>query len=200
MNAPTARILNALGLLGLCMVLIVAFVDQIVLGDLPCPLCILQRVGFVGATFGLALNVKFGPRPSHYAVVILSAFFGALVSTRQTLLHIAPGTGTYGDAIMGLHFYTWALVVYVAIILGCAVMLLFDRQFFGLAEPGHGQSQSQGGLSRSGAATFGLAMVALAALLALGNGVSTVLECAAGLCPDNPVAYQLLPGLQLPQH
>lgn len=198
MNAPTARILNALGLLGLCLVLIVAFVDQIVFGDLPCPLCILQRVGFVGATFGLALNIKFGPRPSHYAVTILSAFFGALVSTRQTLLHIAPGTGTYGDAIMGLHFYTWALMVYVAIILGCAVMLMFDRQFTGLGNGEQGHSQFYGRLGPSGAATFGIAMAALAALLALGNGVSTVLECAGGLCPDNPTAYQLLPGFQPP--
>ncbi len=195
MNAPTSRILNALGLLAVSLVLIVAFADQIILGDLPCPLCILQRVGFVGAAFGLALNVKFGPRPSHYAVVILSSFCGALVSIRQTLLHIAPGTGTYGDPLLGLHFYTWAVVVYAAIILGCAVMLLFDRQFASLnaasVSPSPVPVPSTAG---AGAATFGLAMVALAALLALGNGVSTVLECAGGLCPDNPVSYQLLQG------
>ncbi len=195
MNAPTSRILNALGVLAVSLVLLVAFADQIILGDLPCPLCILQRVGFVGAAFGLALNVKFGPRPSHYAVVILSAFGGAMVSLRQTLLHIAPGTGTYGDALFGLHFYSWAVVVYGAIIVGCAVMLLFDQQF---AVPGKAgsQSQQQSGMriATAPAATFGLAMVALAALLALGNGVSTVLECGGGLCPDNPVNYQLLQG------
>ncbi|WP_051356781.1 disulfide bond formation protein B [Azorhizobium doebereinerae] len=183
-NAPTSRLLNALGLLAVSIVLIVAFVDQIVLGDLPCPLCLLQRAGFVGATLGLALNVKFGPRPSHYAVVILSAFGGALISTRQVLLHIVPGTGTYGDAFLGLHFYSWALVVYMAIILGSAVMLLFDRQF----------APAEAGAGTRGGATFGLAIVALAALLALGNGVSTVLECAGGLCPDNPTSYLLLPG------
>ena len=34
--------------------------------------------------------------------------------------------------------------------------------------------------------------------LALANGVSTVLECGAGLCPDNPVVYELLQGLKGP--
>jgi disulfide bond formation protein DsbB len=192
MNASIARTLNALGLLAVGLVLVVAFVDQIVFGDMPCPLCLLERVGFVGAAFGLALNVKFGPRPGHYAVIILSAFLGALVSTRHTLLHIVPGTGTYGDAILGLHFYTWALVVYEAIILGCAVMLLFDRQFYELGAAGQVQAQSGSRLAPSWASAFGLAMVVLAALLALGNGVSTVLECAGGLCPDNPVSYMLL--------
>lgn len=192
MTASVARALNGLGLLAVSLILVVAFADQIVLGELPCPLCILQRAGFAGAAFGLALNVKFGPRPSHYAVVVMSAFFGAMVSLRQTLLHIVPGTGTYGNAIMGMHFYTWALAIYGLIILGSAAMLLFDRQFQGAGEAASDRPP------RSRAATFGMALVALAALLTLGNGVSTVLECGGGLCPDNPVDYLLLRGLPRP--
>jgi len=34
--------------------------------------------------------------------------------------------------------------------------------------------------------------VLLFGLLAFGNGISTVLECAGGLCPDNPTEYLLL--------
>lgn len=192
MTASLARALNGFGLLAVSLILVIAFADQIVLGELPCPLCILQRVGFVGAAFGLALNVKFGPRPSHYAVVMISAFIGAMVSLRQTLLHIVPGTGTYGSAIMGMHFYTWALAIYGLIILGCAAMLLFDRQFPGAGEAATDPPQ------RSRAAAFGMAMIGLAALLTLGNGISTVLECAGGLCPDNPVEYLLLHGSPRP--
>ena len=180
MTASLSRTLNAIGLLAVCLVLLVAFVDQIAFGDLPCPLCLLQRAGFVGAAFGLALNVKFGPRPSHYAIVILSAFCGGMISGRQTLLHIVPGTGTYGDALLGLHFYSWALVLFCVIILGCGLMLLFDQQFAGDNRP-----------LGARAATFGLAMVVLGFLLAFGNGASTVLECGGGLCPDNPTSYQL---------
>lgn len=176
-----ARLLNALGVLAISAVLTYAFFDQIAYGDLPCPLCILQRVGFVGVGLGLALNVKFGPRPSHYAVCILSAMAGGLVSSRQVLLHIVPGTGTYGDAFFGLHFYTWALTLYIVIAAGCAVLLLFDRQF----DTPPAASTKLTGLS--------LAAFLLIGALALGNGISTVLECGGGLCPDDPAGYQLLP-------
>lgn len=179
MTPALSRSLNALGLLGVSLVLAVAFFDQLVFGDLPCPLCLLQRAGFVGAGVGLALNVRFGPRPSHYALMMLAAAVGCAVSVRQMLLHIAPGDAGYGDALLGLHFYTWATIVYIAIILGGAVMLLFDGQFsFDLPERAWTK--------------LGLVAVVVALLLALGNGVSTVLECAGGLCPDNPTSYQLL--------
>ena len=41
-------------------------------------------------------------------------------------------------------------------------------------------------------AGLALASFALFTVLALGNGVSTVLECGGGLCPDNPTGYLLL--------
>jgi len=187
MTPSIARTLNAFGLLAVSLVLIAAFLDQFLLGELPCPLCLLQRVGFMGAALGLALNVRFGPRPGHYGVVILSACFGGMVSIRQILGHIVPGTGTYGSAIFGLHYYSWALLVFGAIVLGCALMLFFERQF----------ERSDAVPLR--ATTFGMAMVVLAAALALANGVSTVLECGAGLCPDNPVVYELLQRLNPPK-
>lgn len=176
-----SRLLNALGLIAVGAVLLVAFYDQFVGGELPCPLCILQRAGFVGVGVGLALNLKFGPRPSHYALAILSAMAGGAVAARQVLLHIVPGTGTFGAPFLGLHFYSWALLLFIVIIAGCALLLLFDRQF----EPAP-RLYKLGGL--------GLFAFALIALLALGNGVSTVLECGGGLCPDDPVGYQLLEG------
>jgi disulfide bond formation protein DsbB len=186
MTPAIARTLNALGLLAVGLVLIAAFLDQFLLGELPCPLCLLQRVGFMGAALGLALNVQFGPRPSHYAVTILSACFGGMVSIRQILGHIVPGTGTYGSAIFGLHYYSWALLIFGAIVLGCTALLFFERQFETVdAQP-------------SGSSVFGISMIALAAALALANGVSTALECGAGLCPDNPVVYELLQGLKGP--
>jgi disulfide bond formation protein DsbB len=172
--------LNALGLLAIAAVLAVAFYDQIAYGDLPCPLCLLQRAAFAAAGIGLALNLRCGPRPSHYAIAILSAVAGAAISIRQILLHIVPGSGSYGNAILGLHFYTWALIVFVLIVIGSAIMLLFDRQF-------------ADGEAAGKPLPLWPALVMLAfGLLVFGNGVSTVLECAGGLCPDNPTEYLLL--------
>ena len=179
MTPAIAMRLNALGLLAVSIVLLFAFVDQLVYGDLPCPLCILQRAGLVAAGFGLVLNLRFGPRPSHYAVMILGAVAGGAIAARQILLHIVPGTGAYGNPFLGLHFYTWSLVVAALIVAGGAAMLLFERQFSESGRP-----ERLAGLA--------LASFVVFALLVLGNGVSTVLECGGGLCPDNPTDYLLL--------
>jgi disulfide bond formation protein DsbB len=172
--------LNAFGLLAICGVLAFAFADQFLFGDLPCPLCVLQRAGFAAAGVGLALNLRFGPRPSHYATTILSALAGGMISLRQVALHIVPGSGAYGDDFLGLHFYTWAFILFGVIVMGMAVMLLFERQF---------SEREKVAAPLSG---FALAVIAVFALLTLGNGVSTLLECGAGLCPDNPTDYLLL--------
>jgi disulfide bond formation protein DsbB len=181
MTPHLALRLNALGLVAISIVLLVAFFDQLVYHDMPCPLCLLQRAGLIAAGFGLVLNVSFGLRPSHYGIMILGALTAAFVSTRQILLHIVPGSGSYGDPFLGLHYYTWVLIVSVLITAGTAGMLMFDRQF----------TDEKPAATLKG---WPLAIFALFGIIALGNGVSTVLECAGGLCPDNPTGYLLLPG------
>ena len=129
MTADLSRLLNALGLVAVDTVLVLAFADQLWFRDLPCPICILQRAGFIAAGFGIALNLIFGPRPSHYGLAILGAMVGGIMSADQVLHYIVPGTGSYGNAIFGLHLYTWALIGFALIVVGSAVMLLFDRQY-----------------------------------------------------------------------
>lgn len=177
MTFQQARLLNALGLLGCSAILLVAFGYQLALGELPCPLCILQRLAFVAAGTGLALNACIGPRPSHYAVVILSAVVGAAIAARQTLLHIVPGTGAYGADLFGLHFYVWALIAFVGIIVAAALLCLWDSQFAAPPAP-----------ARSGA--FEAASVILFLAVTLANASSTLAECGGGLCPDNPTRYE----------
>jgi len=116
-----AKLLNALALMAVDTVLALAFVDQLWFSDLPCPLCILQRAGLTAAGFGLALNVIFGPKPSHYGMTILGAAVGGAISIRQILDHIVPGTGSYGNAIFGLHLYTWAFIAFALMIFGLLV-------------------------------------------------------------------------------
>ena len=45
------------------------------------------------------------------------------------LLHILPGDAGYGSALLGYHYYTWALLGFIAAIVLIAAILLFDRQF-----------------------------------------------------------------------
>jgi hypothetical protein len=126
------------------------------------------------------LNVRFGPRPSHYALSLLTAVAGAMVSTRQILLHILPGDAGYGSALLGYHYYTWALIGFVAAIILLAAILLFDRQF----GDGTAKASSAGGFAQ-------VAVSLVIALTALNVG-SALLECGFGSCADNPTVYELL--------
>ena len=181
MTPARAINLNALGLYAVAGLLAAAFAAQLLLNELPCPLCLLQRVMFAALAIGPILNIRFGPRPSHYALSLFAAVIGAVVSTRQVLLHIMPGDSGYGSAIFGYHYYTWALLGFVAAIVMLSTILLFDSQFDkNNSEP----SVSAGAFAR-------VAVWLVIGLVAL-NVISTLLECGFGACADNPVVYELL--------
>ena len=99
---------NQLALLAVIGVLSYAFVDQLYFGELPCPLCLMQRVGFVIIGFALVLNIRCGAHSAHYGWAILGGLVGMTVSLRQVFLHILPGDKGFGATFLELHFYTWA--------------------------------------------------------------------------------------------
>ena len=179
MTRSLALTLKALGLYAVALVLVIAFGAQLLLHELPCPLCLLQRIQFAMLAVGPILNLRFGPRPSHYAVSLFTAIAGAAFATRQILLHIMPGDSGYGSALLGYHYYTWAFIGFAVAIIALAAMLLFDEQFRDDDKP-----QPAGAFAR-------VAVWLVIALTAL-NVVSTLLECGFGACPDNPLAYELL--------
>ncbi|MGB6346795.1 MAG: disulfide bond formation protein B [Methyloceanibacter sp.] len=178
MTPNLSKLLNALGLVAIDTVLVVAFADQLWFRDLPCPVCILQRAGFIAAAFGLALNLIYGPRPSHYGIAILGAVAGGIISAWQMLVYIVPESGSYGNAIFGLHLYTWALLMFALIVVGSAFMLLFDRQFAPTEPLGARPT------------LLPVTAIALLLLLAVGNVVSTLAICGLGVaCPEKPSGY-----------
>lgn len=171
-----ATLLNVLALAAICGVLLMAFVWQLAFHELPCPLCLLQRAAFVLVGIAILLNVRFGSSPVHYALIILSSLGGAVASGRQVLLHIAPGDSGYGSPFLGLHFYTWAFVLFALLILWTAAMLLIDRME-SVASPNHMMDKP--------GRTLGWLFLILVAV----NFVSTLLECGFGPCADDPVSY-----------
>lgn len=124
--AAIIRLGNAAGAAGMALVLLMGLVLQVVMNELPCPLCNLQRVGFALCGFGFLLNLCFGVRFLHYGFALLGALFGAFAAGRQVLLHIVPGSGAYGSPIFGLHYYSWALILFVAAIAGVAGLMILS--------------------------------------------------------------------------
>jgi disulfide bond formation protein DsbB len=179
MTPRFAVALNALALYAIALILAVAFYFQIVLGELPCPLCMLQRIAFIALAIGPILTLRFGPRPRHYAMAIIAAVLGAAIASRQILLHIGPADPGYGSALLGYHFYTWAFISFAVAVLASAVVLLFDGQFEPMSKP------LKLAPLESGAIWLVLAMAVL-------NVASAFLECGFGACPADPVHYQLL--------
>jgi disulfide bond formation protein DsbB len=177
MNRNQIIYLNTFGLLGMTSVLLIGFILQFVLHELPCPLCLLQRIGFVMVGFGFMLNVVYGPQPRHYGIVLIGALYGVATSLRQISLHVIPGTPGYGSPIFGMHYYTWAFVLFIAVILAVAVILILTNK-----EP----SQEVYIMSNLGRVACLLAVVIVAL-----NAIATFVECGPFQCPDDPVSYWL---------
>jgi disulfide bond formation protein DsbB len=181
MTRSLAITLNVLSLYAVALVLIAAFAAQLLLHELPCPLCLLQRIQFAMLAIGPIMNVRFGPRPSHYALSLFAAAAGFAFSTRQVLLHILPDDPGYGTALLGYHYYTLALIGFAAAIVLISAVLLFDRQF-----------EAKGAPKFDAPDLFATIAVWLVIALTALNVVSTLLECGFGACADNPVVYELL--------
>ena len=171
-NLPSLSLLgNQLSILAIVGILSYAFVDQIYFGELPCPLCLMQRIGFVLMGFAIVLNLRFGAPSSHYGWAIFSGLVGMMISLRQIFLHIAPGDPGYGSPFLGIHFYTWAFVGALGLLGGQAILLMLPN----------GEVRS-----RSWFSNF---LVVIFILLVFANLISTLAECGLGPCADNPVNY-----------
>ena len=182
MSPLFARNLNIAGAIGLSSVLIGGYIFQFVLWEFPCPLCLLVRMGFLGMILGFMLNLKFGIRPSHYGVTLVSSIFCGMVAMRQTLLHIVPGTGEYGTPVWGLHLYTWAFIISAATILIVGVILMFDKKQFD-------ERTEETGVKLTG---FPRIVFIVMILLAAANAVTAFFECGVTPCPSDPTEYKVI--------
>lgn len=187
MPTYVSRALNTLFVLVVTSILLGAFTVQFYFQELPCPLCLLQRLAMLGVGFGAMLNVVVGPRPQHYGVALLSAIFGGVVAGRHILLHIVPESAPYGSAFLGLHLYTWSMLAFIGTGVLLSIMLLLDLQS---GEPVPTSAAPQP-LPRTAKIVLSL-FVAVAAA----NGVCALLLCGLGTCPGDPTHYEWLTWLQ----
>lgn len=176
-------------MLAYCGVLLSAFAVQLIGGEFPCPLCMLQRYAMILSTLGamwIVMQARRGELTTRrYAqglgMGIVAAVVGAIFSTRQVLLHILPGDEGYGEPVLGLHLYTWALITFVVVILYCGIAAM-------LAPTAIPQAPTSG-LGR--AITTAVVWLFLAVVAANVVGI-IFLEGFAWVLPDNPTGYNLI--------
>lgn len=165
------RNLNATVVLILSGVLLSAFGVQFLWHERPCPLCLLQRLGMIGVSVGLLLNVWCGIRMAHYGLALLAALAGGFVALRQISLHVCPGTVPFGLPVLGLSLYTWSFIVFVCVVLSVALLLF-------LYDPEKSENEA---LPVNGYCRFVSGFIFL---VALANVVTTFMQCGFGPCVD----------------
>jgi disulfide bond formation protein DsbB len=116
----------------LVLILAAAFGFQLIAGEPPCPLCVVQRIALMMCALGPLYMLRqtrrgvFAVRAiaAGSGIAIISAVLGAVVSTRQVLLHILPGDPGFGSPFLGLHLYTWCLIAFISQIAASGLMLI----------------------------------------------------------------------------
>lgn len=169
-------------------VLLGAFGVQSIAGEFPCPLCYLQRMAMILAVLGPARMIAIGQRKGSveptvfttaFGMTVLASLLGATVSVRQILLHIDPGDVGYGSPVWGLHLYTWALLIFVALLLDAGLHLAFIREDVPIV-PAHPPLVSK-------------LILGLLFLVIFANAVAVFVQAGFhAFLPDNPTSYRLL--------
>lgn len=183
----TSGLLARLGDLALLALLLViagvltaAMLMQYVYGEVPCPLCLLQRVAMFGICFGVIRHFRHGDRTRSIGLGLLSALTLLIIAGRQVLIDICPlpGRSYVGSAVLGLHMPVWSVIVALATLAAFTLHLAIV-----------GDGGTRGSPNRKSAAIAGLAGLFVVALCAV-NLVSAVLQCGFGQC--HTTGYSLL--------
>jgi disulfide bond formation protein DsbB len=163
-------------------VLTAALVVQYGAGELPCPLCLLQRVAMLGVCFGMMQNFRNGFSDRNLGYSLLYSVFLLIVSIRQTLLDIYPRPGHeyVGSAVLGLHMPVWSILIATALITAFAIKLCVIGTEDGATPPER--------KSPVGRIAMVLSLYVIA--IALVNFGSVVVQCGLGEC--HTTGYALL--------
>jgi disulfide bond formation protein DsbB len=123
--ATLDRLILCLMLLALAGVLTTAMGFQYLDGEIPCPLCLLQRVAMFACCFGLIQQLRDGGSQRGAGIAMIFAVLLLVISVRQTLLDIVPrpGHAYIGPAVFGVHMPVWSVLIAVALLIGFAVRL-----------------------------------------------------------------------------
>lgn len=160
----------------LAAMLLVAFVYQLAVHDLPCSLCVMLRTGFYAIGFGLIINLTKYRNQTNYFIVILASLAELVISLEFVVRHIVPGSGVYGDSVLGLHMYTWNFIA--------SFLILIYATIAGLLTSSRIEVKKVHLLIK-------LAIFILIATL-LANIISTFVECGPYACQSDPDHYWLI--------
>jgi disulfide bond formation protein DsbB len=97
-----------------------------VLLDSPCTLCWGQRIAMIFIGLAAFFVVRYGFKPRYLASILIFAGFGLFQSFRHLSMHSGRDLDQgFGMAVFGIHTYSWAEIVFWAVIVLLGIMLFF---------------------------------------------------------------------------
>lgn len=165
-------------------ILTAAMVLQYANGEIPCPLCLLQRVAMFGVCFGIIFQFRHGFSYRNTGMSMIFSLFLLIVSVRQTLLDIYPRPGHeyIGTSVFGLHMPVWSILIAVALLIAFAFQLIL---WGGSTQLQH-KSLTHQSLLRVLATALSLYVIAIGVI----NFVSVGVQCGIDEC--HTFGYALL--------
>jgi len=108
-------------------VLSMAMFMQYAMGEIPCPLCLLQRACFLGIGFGAMLQFRGWNKYKSMGICLLFVVMLEVISVRQSLLDICPRPGHewIGTSIFGIYLPLWSVIMAWLMFLSVAFNFLF---------------------------------------------------------------------------
>ena len=165
-------------------ILTAAMTLQYARGELPCPLCLLERVAMFGVCFGIMLNFRHEFSYQNTGFSLLSAILLLVIAVRQSLLDIYPRPGHeyIGSAIFGIHMPVWSIIIALTLLIAYAIKLAILGGDEYLRD---GEVTEFPGIRRI-ADVLGLYVIVICVI----NLISVVLQCGFGEC--HTFNYKLL--------
>lgn len=185
----TSRGLNVTAILAVVVFVMLAAVDQFASGEPQCVLCTLLRIALLGVAISFALNLRFGPHASHYAMAMLSAVVAGLIAAQQLLKHLVPGAKPPEFTLFGFNVHSLTLILACMVVAGCTFLVVFD------------QRSAIGRRGRRRLSPLGFTALFIIGVLALVNGLASLLECSIATCPGDPlsgIVREILPPGSIP--
>lgn len=171
-------------------ILTAAMTMQYVFGELPCPLCLLERLAMFGVCFGIIMSFRHGYSPQNTGISLIFAILLVIVAERQSLLDIypRPGHAYIGSAVFGIHMPVWSVIIGLILLIAFAVKL---------AVAGGDRELERHKIDEFPVlARLGMIVSLYVIAICLINFVSVILQCGFNEC--HTFGYQLLGGPTTP--
>lgn len=105
---------------------IACFVFGFMLKDNPCAFCWQERTAMILVALTALYIVRYGLKPKYIGALVWLGIYGAWMAAVHTSFNLGSDIGQgFSLKVMGAHTYTWALLVFIVVLVVVAALLMF---------------------------------------------------------------------------